>query len=86
MLWFPALGAPLGCLSRIEKSQILTDRDVTEPRLGGELDDNHSLNLMVEQAVAGRAPSSPEPPEAGAGRVGVWEKPESVQPKVGDMA
>jgi hypothetical protein len=34
----------MSCLARIEKSQFLTDRDVTEPRLGGELDDNNSSN------------------------------------------
>jgi len=35
----------LKCLSRIEKSQILTDRNVTKSiaRRGGELDDNNSL-------------------------------------------
>src|SRR6476620_1818136 len=31
------------CLSRIEKSQFLTDRDVTARWRGGELDDNNSL-------------------------------------------
>jgi ABC-type transport system substrate-binding protein len=31
------------CLSRIEKSQFLTDRNVTESVAGVELDDNNSL-------------------------------------------
>jgi hypothetical protein len=42
---FCELDSQLGeCLSRIEKSQFLTDRNVTVRWGGGELDGNNSLN------------------------------------------
>src|SRR5580704_7087324 len=48
------------CLSRIEKSQFLTDRDVTISAGGRarQLDGQQCIDLMVEQAAAGEAPSA----------------------------
>ena len=69
-----ALGGRLGfdpnpsCLSRIEKSQFLTDRDVAESAAGCRAGRQQFIDLMVERAAAGEAPSSPQPPEAGARR------------------
>jgi hypothetical protein len=41
--------AAVKCLSRIEKSQFLTDRNVT----GGGLDGQLGIELVVERAAAG---------------------------------
>ena len=60
------------CLSRIEKSQFLTDRNVTESVAGGRAGRQQFIDLMVERAVAGEAPSSPQPPEAGARRARLY--------------
>src|ERR1700732_1842099 len=62
------------CLSRIEKSQFLTDRDVTISAGGRarQLDAQQCIDLMVERAAAGEAPSSPQPPEAGARRARLY--------------
>ena len=54
---------------------ILTDRDVTISAGGGrarQLDGQQCIDLMVEQAAAGEAPSSPQPPEAGARRARLY--------------
>src|ERR1700720_4538894 len=39
---------------------------------GGGLDGQLGIELMVEQAAAGKAPSSPQPPEAGARRARLY--------------
>src|SRR5580704_7234993 len=39
---------------------------------GGGLDGQLGIELMVERAAAGKAPSSPQPPEAGARRARLY--------------
>jgi hypothetical protein len=39
---------------------------------GGGLDGQLGIELMVERAAAGEAPSSPQPPEAGARRARLY--------------
>jgi hypothetical protein len=59
------------CLSPIEKSKFVTDRNVTDGLEDGSARRiRHFIDLMVERAATGEAPSSPKPPEAGAARPG----------------
>ena len=68
-----AYDVPLpGCLSRIEKSQFLTDRDVAESAAGCRAGRQQFIDLMVERVAVGEAPSSPQPPEAGARRARLY--------------
>src|SRR6202040_1838155 len=48
---------------------------MSQSALGGrarQLDGQQCIDLMVEQAAAGKAPSSPQPPEAGARRARLY--------------
>jgi len=46
---------------------------MSQRALGGvELDGRQGIDLLVEQAAAGEAPSSPQPPEAGARRARLY--------------
>src|ERR1700737_3254372 len=48
---------------------------MSQSALGGrarQLDGQQCIDLMVEQAAAGEAPSSPQPPEAGARRARLY--------------
>ena len=48
---------------------------MSQSALGGrarQLDGQQCIDLLVEQAAAGEAPSSPQPPEAGARRARLY--------------
>src|SRR6516165_8645395 len=67
------------CLSRIEKSQFLTDRDVAESSAGCRAGRQQFIDLMVERVAAGEAPSSPQPPEAGGRRGRLFGAPSAAE-------